>query len=85
MFSQTSPTRAALEPQLKRKLDRACVVCCLINCLTDYAETARRVDVLLSRTGEAREEEVRVIKQIEELRAEIQSHVLPGEREMLDH
>ena len=78
-------TQRALEPQLKGKLDRARVVCCLINCLTDYPETAGRVDVLLSRTGEARKEEMRVIKQIEELRAEIQSHVLPGEREMLDH
>ena len=78
-------TRRALEPQLKGKLDRARVVCRLINGLADYAETAGRVDVLLSRTRETRQEEVRVVKQIEELRAEIQSHVLPRERKMLDH
>jgi len=73
-----------LEPQLKGKLDRARIIHSLIDRLTHHPKTARRINVLLSGAGYARQKEMRMIKEIEELRPEIQPHVLPGKREMLD-
>lgn len=73
-----------LEPQLKGKLYRAGIIHCLINRLTDHPKTTRRINVLLSGTGDTRQKEMRMIKEIEELRPEIQSHAFPREWEMLD-
>ena len=73
-----------LEPQLKGKLDRARIVHSLIDRLTHHSKTTRRINVLLSGAGYARQKEVRMVKEIEELRPEIQSHVFPREREMFD-
>src|ERR1700685_2563397 len=82
--AQVHATWPTLEPQLKRKLDRTGIIYRLINRLTDHPETAGRIDVLLSSTGDARQEEMRVVEEIEELRSEIQSHALPGQREMFN-
>ena len=73
-----------LEPQLKGKLYRARIIHCLIDRLTHHPKTTRRINVLLSGTGDARQKEMRMIKEIEELRPEIQSHAFPRKREMFD-
>src|SRR5580700_1480624 len=71
-----APPPPRLKRQLERKLDGACIIHGLVDGLADYAKTARRIDVLFSRARDARQEEMRMVKEIEELCPELQIHPL---------
>src|SRR5580704_423723 len=78
--------RPTLKRQLERKLDGARIIHGLVDRLADHPKTAGRTNVLFSSARDARQEEMRVVKEIEELSPELQIHSLANRQgKVLDY